>query len=121
MSKVTRLLQSCLDSYVAARGSAFTPEEGQALLDQLTSLAEGAIRCEKATDSYIKALKKQERARHKSARQMLKRAEKQREAQLQKVRGDPQRAGYSNSVDVLAPYSANPYWLGRGHARPSEN
>lgn len=121
MSKVVKLLQACLDTYAAAQGSAFTAEEGQALLDQLAPLAEGAIRCEKATNSYIKALKKQEKARHKAARQMLKRSEKQREARLQKVRGDPQRAGYSNGVDVLAPYSANPYWFGRGHARPSEN
>src|SRR5215471_2340851 len=121
MSKVVKLLQACLDNYAAARGNAFTAEEGQALLDRLAPVAEATVKYEKSVDRLVRTSKKQEKARLKAARQMQKRAEKQRKAQVQKVRGDPQRAGYSNGVDVLAPYRANPYWFGRGHARPSEN
>jgi hypothetical protein len=121
MSKIVKLLQACLDNYAAARGSAFTAEEGQALIDRLARVAEAAVKYEKSVDRLVKASKKQEKARNKATRQMLKRAEKQRKTQVQKVRGDPQRAGYSNGVDVLAPYSRNPSWFGRGHARPSEN
>lgn len=114
MSRVIRLLQDCLDRYVAARGGEISHAEAEAMVTRLAPLAEAAIRAEKATDGLVKSAKKREKAAYKSMKRSLRRSEKRRKAQLNKARADKSCVGYANGFDPLASYSPKPYRSARG-------
>src|SRR5689334_15277476 len=115
--KAARLLAECLDAYTAANGGAVPLHEAQTLIDQLGSVAEAAVKYEKATDRLIKTQKQQLKASLAAVRKSARQAEKRVRQYHQNVTGiyrrDLSDVGYANGHQPLAPYSANPYWHGK--------